>query len=92
MFIARVLGTVVSTLKHEIYNGRKLLLIKKLSPRFKPLSETLIAIDTIQAGEGDIVLVNDEGNSARQILDEENGCIRSVIVGYVDHVDLTQEL
>lgn len=92
MFIAKVIGTVVSTLKLDIYNGRKLLLVKKVDPRFKPLKETLIAIDTVQAGEGDIVLINDEGNSARQILDEENGCIRSVIVGYVDSVDLAEEL
>lgn len=90
MFIGKVIGTVVSTLKHEIYNGRKLLLVKKLDPTFKPLKDSLIAIDTIQAGVGDIVLINDEGNSARQILDEENGCIRSLIVGYIDSVDLAE--
>ena len=90
MFIGKVIGTVVSTLKHEIYNGRKLLLVKKLDPTFKPLKDSLIAIDTIQAGVGDIVLINDEGNSARQILDEENGCIRSLIVGYTDSVDLAE--
>ncbi|MDP8249042.1 MAG: EutN/CcmL family microcompartment protein [Candidatus Tritonobacter lacicola] len=90
MFIGKVIGTVVSTLKHEIYNGRKLLLVKKLDPTFKPLKDSLIAIDTIQAGVGDIVLINDEGNSARQILNEENGCIRSLIVGYIDSVDLAE--
>lgn len=91
MFIGKVIGTVVATLKHEIYKGHKLLMVKKLDPTFKPLKDYLIAIDTVQAGVGDIVLINDEGNSARQILNEENACVRSLIVGYVDSVDLLQE-
>ncbi len=67
---------------------RKLLIVKKLDPEFNQLKDSLIAIDTVNAGDGDIVLVIDEGNSARQILNRENGCIRSVIVGYIDSVDL----
>jgi microcompartment protein CcmK/EutM len=45
-----------------------------------------IAVDTVQAGPGDTVLVIDEGNGARQILDLDPGAIRTVIVGIVDEV------
>ena len=87
MYIGRVSGTVVATIKNELFENRKLLVVDKLALDGKPTSKYDIAVDMVQAGVGDLVLVLDEGNSARQILDREPmGAIRAVIVGIVDEV------
>jgi len=89
MYVGRVSGTVVATVKNELFQGRKLLLVDKLGLDGKPTAKYDIAVDMVQAGLGDRVLVLDEGNSARQVLDREPlGAIRAVIVGIVDEIDL----
>ncbi len=89
MYIGRVSGTVVATIKKELFEGRKLLLVDKLDLNGQPTRKYDIAVDVVQAGVGDLVLVLDEGNSARQILDREPlGAIRAVIVGIIDEVTL----
>jgi microcompartment protein CcmK/EutM len=91
MYIGRVFGTVVATIKHETFAGRKLLLVERLSPDGVPDKKYDIAVDVVQAGVGDHVLVLDEGNSARQIVGlEPNGAIRAVIVGVIDEIDVPQ--
>jgi len=49
-------------------------------------------VDTVQAGAGDRVLFVDEGNSARQVLDWKDGCVRAVIVGYIDEIHLAPDV
>ena len=89
MYIGRVSGTVVATIKNELFEGRKLLLVDKLDLEGLSTAKYDIAVDMVQAGVGDLVLVLDEGNSARQIVDREPlGAIRAVIVGIVDEVDV----
>jgi len=89
MYIGRVSGTIVATIKNELFEGHKLLLVDKLDLQGQPTAKYDIAVDMVQAGVGDRVLVLDEGNSARQILDREpNGAIRALIVGFVDDVTL----
>lgn len=89
MYIGRVSGNVVATIKNELYEGRKLLVVDKLDLAGRPTSKYDIAVDMVQAGVGDRVLVLDEGNSARQVVDREPlGAIRAVIVGIVDEVTL----
>ena len=89
MYIGLLRGTVVATIKNELYVGRKLLVVDKLDLEGQPTAKYDIAVDVVQAGVGDLVLVLDEGNSARQIVDQEpNGAIRAVIVGIVDEVDI----
>ncbi|MGC9332884.1 MAG: EutN/CcmL family microcompartment protein [Anaerolineae bacterium] len=91
MYIGRVSGTVVATIKNELFEGRKLLMVDKLDLAGKPTAKYDIAVDMVQAGVGDLVLVLDEGNSARQIVDREPlGAIRAVIVGIVDIVDVAE--
>jgi len=91
MYIGRVSGTVVATIKNELFDGRKLLLVDKLDLAGRPTGKYDIAVDMVQAGAGDLVLVLDEGNSARQILDREPlGAIRAVVVGIVDEVDVEE--
>jgi microcompartment protein CcmK/EutM len=89
VYIGRVSGTVVATIKNELFQGRKLLVVDRLSLQGKATGRYDIAVDMVQAGTGDLVLVLDEGNSARQIVGREpNGAIRAVIVGIIDQVDI----
>jgi microcompartment protein CcmK/EutM len=103
MYVGRVNGTVVATIKNDTFQGRKLLIVEKLDLaglRALSAGQTIesrlkakydIAVDMVQAGMGDVVLVLDEGNSARQIVDREpNGAIRAVVVGIVDEVTLAE--
>jgi ethanolamine utilization protein EutN len=89
MYVGRVSGTVVATIKNELYEGRKLLVVDRLNLAGEPTAKYDIAVDMVQAGVGDMVLVLDEGNSARQVVDREpDGAIRAVIVGIVDEVTI----
>jgi ethanolamine utilization protein EutN len=86
VFLARVVGDVVATIKHRELEGRKLLLVQPLGPGDEPRGARVIAVDAVQAGVGDRVLVADEGNAAAQVLQRPRGPVRTVIVGIVDHV------
>lgn len=88
MRIARVLGTVVSTVKHPKYKGLKLFVVQPLDETGVPNEPSFLAVDVVQSGVGDRVLVISEGNGARQIFKEEVLPIRSVIVGVIDEVDV----
>lgn len=87
MYIGRVIGTVVATIKNELFESRKLLVVERLDLNGNATPKYDIAVDMVQAGVGDVVLVLDEGNSARQIVGREPlGAIRAVVVGIVDEV------
>ncbi len=90
MYIGRVFGNVVATIKHPVFDGRKLMLVERLRPdTMQADAKYDIAVDLAQAGPGDTVLVLDEGTGARQLLGKEpDGCVRAVIVGIVDDIDL----
>jgi ethanolamine utilization protein EutN len=87
MFLGRVLGDVVATVKHEAMRARKLLLVQPLSADGREQGRPVIAVDSVDAGAGDHVLVADEGNAAAQVLRQPRGPIRTVIVGIVDDVE-----
>ena len=89
MYIGKVIGSVVSTIKISHLEGRKLLLVDQLDLGGTETGSYDIAVDVVQAGPGDTVLVIDEGNGARQILGLDPGAIRAVIVGIVDEVALS---
>jgi microcompartment protein CcmK/EutM len=88
MYIGKVIGSVVSTIKISHLEGHKLLLVDQLNLRGEQTGDYDIAVDVSQAGVGDTVLVIDEGNGARQILGLNPGAVRAVIVGVVDEVAL----
>lgn len=87
MKIARVAGTVVSTIQHPAFDGRKLLLCDLLDPTGRETGGYWIAVDAVGAGVGEIVLLLDEGNSARQVLGRSPAPVRTVVVGIVDAID-----
>jgi ethanolamine utilization protein EutN len=88
MYVGKVSGTVVATIKNPIFDGRKLLIVDRLDVSGQATRRYDIAVDMVQAGVGDTVLVLDEGNSARQIIAVENAAVRAVIVGIVDQIDV----
>lgn len=88
MLIARVVGTVVSTIKHPAFQGYKILVVEPLSLSGSAREESFLAIDTQHAGVGDTVLVCQEGNSTRQTIGNPNAPIRSSIIGIIDSVSL----
>jgi ethanolamine utilization protein EutN len=86
--LCRVKGTVVGSAHHPAYDGKKLLVVQPLDEDGAEKGDSYLAADSVQAGEGDLVLVLTEGTGARQIL--KMGAIvpiRSLIVGIVDAVD-----
>ena len=85
MKVGRVTGTVVSTINTEFFDGKRLLLCDLLDADGNRSGYT-IAVDVVDAGVGDTVLIVDEGNSARQIFDLTTGEIRAVVVGIVDQM------
>jgi len=89
MILGKVVGTVVTTISHPHFDRRRLLVVQPLVAEGEPLDGDFIAVDHSHAGVGDTVLVNREGNGARQVLNLPDGCIISVIIGIVDSVDLT---
>ncbi len=88
MFLARVIGDVVATIKHDHLAGQKLLLVQPVTPADAPTGKPVIAVDAADSGPGDLVLVADEGNMAAQVLRRSRGPIRTVIVGVVDRVEV----
>lgn len=87
MKLARVVGTVVSTIKSPIFEDRAMLVVDLLEPDGRLAGGYLLALDTVGAGAGETVLVLDEGTSARQIVGAPFGPLRTVIVGIVDAVE-----
>jgi ethanolamine utilization protein EutN len=85
--LARVTGNVVATVKHPSYRGHKLMVVQPIDEARRDVGPTFLAVDLVQAGPGDTVLVMQEGNGVRQILKEQKLPIRSVIVGIVDAID-----
>lgn len=86
MILGRVIGEVHGTIKHDFYTHRRLLVVEKTSPDGKPTGDYLIAVDSVGAGADEAVIVLDEGNGARQVLESKDGPVRSVVVGIIDDV------
>jgi ethanolamine utilization protein EutN len=89
MILAKIIGNVVSTVKVTGYESRNIMIVQPIDPSGVPKGKSFLAVDTVQAGVGDTVLVLEEGGSARMILDEpETFTIKSIIAGVVDHITI----
>ena len=91
MTLARVTGTVVSTAKIKDLEGLKLMIVRQISPLGVLIGKQIVAVDTVQAGIGDDVLIIDEGGSAGIMLDMSSQAIRTVIAAIVDRIDIVKE-
>ena len=90
MELARVEGTIVSTAKSERLQGYKLLLLNLVNPDMKPTSNYVVAVDSVGAGEGEVVIVV-RGSSARQAEKLTNVPTDASIIGIVDSVNFKGE-
>ncbi len=89
MILARVLGNVVATQKNQRYENARIMLCRQITPEGEDTDYTCIALDSVDAGEGDIVLIVQEGFSASTAATGEIGAaIDSAIIGVVDRIDL----
>jgi ethanolamine utilization protein EutN len=89
MILARVLGNVVATQKNIRYERTRVMLVQPVNPDGSPRGGTLIALDAVDAGEGDLVIVVQEGWSASTAATGEPGAaIDSAIIGVVDEIHL----
>lgn len=91
MILARVTGTVVSTINSPAFEARRLLLCDLLDERGRPTGGYTVAVDAVGVGAGETVLVLDEGNSARQVLGDPEAPVRAVVVGIVDQATVHGE-
>jgi len=89
--IAKVVGNVVSTIKHETHKGLKLLVIQKVNAYGASYGGNLIAFDTACAGIGDYVLLADEGGASRMMASDYNTAVDAVIVGVIDDMPFEQK-
>ena len=86
MLIARVIGTTVSTIKDENLTGRKLLLVRQTDERGNPIGKPYVAVDTVEAGVGDLVLTA-HGSAARQTTITKNRPVDAVIMAVIDSLE-----
>ncbi len=91
MIICRVIGDIVSTIKNEHFVGKKLMIVQPLDLQDQPEGDAFLAIDTVQAGPGDRVLVMREGGSARIIFEDDKIPVQAVITGIVDEVRFLED-
>jgi ethanolamine utilization protein EutN len=93
VILGRVVGTVVSTIQHPFYDGKKQLIVRAVLPDGELDGEKyVIAVDLVGAGVGEMVVVEDEGTSARQLLGvDKTAPVRSVVLGVVDQVGFSPD-
>ena len=88
MKIALVIGSTISTIKDEAIRGRKLLIVRDTDTTGKETGEPYVAVDTVSAGTGDLVLITD-GSSARYTNQTTNAPVDAVIVGVIDSLEMS---
>jgi ethanolamine utilization protein EutN len=90
MLLARIVGTVVATRKDPRLVSSKLLVARPVDPRGKPEGSYLVAVDTVDAGVGETVLIV-SGSSARMAAGMKDCPVDAAIIGIIDTVDLADE-
>ena len=88
MYIAKVMGTIQSTIKHETYEKKKIMIIQPLDINFKPKGSSCVAVDYVDAGEGDFVIAGSAPGAAKLVFNLEKAPIRTLIMGIIDTMDV----
>jgi len=92
MIIAKVLGNVVATQKNHRYESARVMMCEQMTPEGEMTGYTVLALDSVDAGVGDTVLIVQEGWSASTVATGKAGAaIDSAIVGVVDRIDLLDQ-
>lgn len=88
MIIARVVGNIVATQKNDDYAGTKILIVQPLTLEGEPQGDELLAVDAVDAGPGDRVLVVQEGWSAGYVVGKVQASINMAVIGVIDEIKL----
>jgi microcompartment protein CcmK/EutM len=88
VLIARVVGELVATQKHASHEGRKLLLVQPLNLDGSDRGDAIVALDSVDAGVGDRVLIATEGFSAMTAVGRPQSPIDTAVIGFIDHIEL----
>lgn len=88
MLLCKVTGTIVATQKKESLKDQKILTVQPISLDGAPLGRDLLALDTVDSGVGDTVLVVQEGQAAAQLLKRTDVPVHSMVVAVVDGLDI----
>lgn len=91
MKLGKVLGNIVATVKTESHIGQKLMIVQPINEELIAYSHPIIAVDCAQSGIGDLVLLVEEGGSAREVIGNPNAAVDAVIVGVIDGLYVTQK-
>jgi microcompartment protein CcmK/EutM len=92
MLIARVIGELVATQKHPSHEGRKILLVQPLNLDGSNRGDAVVALDAVDAGIGDRVLVATEGFSAMTAVGRPQSPIDMAVIGFIDQIDLLPDV
>ncbi len=93
MFLAKVKGNIVSTHKNRYLKKHKLLLVHPINLNYEFIgNKDFIAIDLIDAGIGDTVIVVQEGDAVQQVLGHTNAPVNTMIIGIVDNIEIDSKL
>lgn len=87
MKLARVVGNAVSTLKHEAYQSRCLLLVEPIQPDGTPSGPATIAVDYVGAGVGELVLLGGAPGVAKKVFSLDIAPIKDLVMGIIDEVE-----
>ncbi len=91
MILAKVKGNIVSTHKNKYLHSQKLMLVHPIDLKGNFIGEQdIIALDFVDAGVGDKVIVTQEGDAVQQILKHKNAPVHSIIVGVIDELDVKE--
>lgn len=90
MILARVVGEVISTVKRPQFEGAKLLILQPETPDGTPTGTSLLAIDSVGAGRGELVIAVLEGRAAGEALGRKLAPVDAAIVGIVDGLDVPE--
>lgn len=85
MEIGKVIGTITSTVKHETYQGKRLLVVQQLNVEGEPQGPVRIAVDYVGAGLGDLVLFGGAPGVAAEVFEVDKAPIRDLVMGIIDH-------
>lgn len=88
MLIARVIGEVIAPQKHPSHEGTKILLVQPLNLDGTPRGDAVVALDSVDAGVGDRVLVTTDGFAAMTAVDRPQSPIDMAVIGFIDAIDL----
>jgi len=88
VLIGRVVGELVATHKHASHEGRKILLVQPLNLDGSNRGDAVIALDAVDAGVGDQVLIATEGFSAMTAVGRPQSPIDMAVIGFIDHIEL----